>query len=219
MLFLLEGIPSIVLGLCIPLLLPNGIRSAGWLTQAEKEFLEEPLKREEARKEKLPLAQVFVDRRLLLFSMVYFCCAMGLYGTGFWIPQLIKNTGVKDLLNVGLLAAIPYGCGAIAMVLFGRSSDRSGERRVHFAIASLLGAAGIVVSNLFREKHTGGNDRLEHCHCRNSCDIPSFLADADCVAERNRRGCRNCMDQFTRQPCWFFWSIHRGMDYGLDKTE
>jgi D-galactonate transporter len=151
MLFLLEGIPSIVLGLFIPLLLSNGIRSAGWLTQAEKEFLEEPLKREEVRKEKLPLAQVFVDRRLLLFSMVYFCCAMGLYGTGFWIPQLIKNTGVKDPLYVGLLAAIPYGCGAIAMVLFGRSSDRSGERRVHFAVASLLGAAGIVVSNLFRE--------------------------------------------------------------------
>jgi len=151
MLFLLEGIPSIVLGLCIPLLLSNGIRSAGWLTQAEKNFLEKPLKQEDARKEEIPLAQVFVDRRLLLFSLVYFCCAMGLYGTGFWIPQLIKNTGVKDPLYVGLLTAIPYGCGAVAMVLFGRSSDRSGERRVHFAIASLLGAAGIVVSNLYRE--------------------------------------------------------------------
>ena len=151
MLFLLEGVPSIILGLCIPLLLSNGIRSAGWLTQAEKDFLEEPLKQEETRKEKVPLAQVFVDRRLLLFSMVYFCCAMGLYGTGFWIPQLIKNTGVKDPLYIGLLTAIPYGWGAIAMVVFGRSSDRSGERRVHFAVASLLGAAGIVVSNLFRE--------------------------------------------------------------------
>ena len=151
MLFLLEGIPSIVLGLCIPLLLSNGIRSAGWLTQAEKDFLEKPLKQEDARKEEIPLAQVFVDRRLLLFSLVYFCCAMGLYGTGFWIPQLIKNTGVKDPLYVGLLTAIPFGCGAVAMVLFGRSSDRSGERRVHFAIASLLGAAGIVVSNLYRE--------------------------------------------------------------------
>jgi MFS family permease len=151
MLFLLEGMPSIILGLCIPLLLSNGIRSAGWLTQAEKDFLEEPLKQEETRKEKIPLAQVFVDRRLLVFSMVYFCCAMGLYGTGFWIPQLIKNTGVKDPLYIGLLTAIPYGCGAIAMVIFGRSSDRSGERRVHFAVASLLGAAGIVVSNLYRE--------------------------------------------------------------------
>jgi MFS family permease len=82
---------------------------------------------------------------------VYFCCAMGLYGTGFWIPQLIKNTGVKDPLDIGLLTAIPYGCGAISMVLFGRSSDRMEERHVHFAVASLLGAVGIITSNLFRE--------------------------------------------------------------------
>jgi MFS family permease len=151
MLFLLEGIPSVVLGLCIPLLLANGIRSAGWLSEAEKQVLEKPLREEELQKEKMPLVQVFFDHRLLMFSLVYFCCAMGLYGTGFWIPQLIKNTGVKDPLYVGLLAAIPYGCGAVAMVFFGWSSDRTGERRVHFAIASLLGAAGIVISNLFRE--------------------------------------------------------------------
>ena len=151
MLFLLEGIPSIILGFFIPLLLSDGIRSAGWLTQAEKDFLEKPLKQEGARKEEVPLAKVFVDRRVLLFSGIYFCCAMGLYGTGFWIPQLIKNTGVKDPLYIGLLTAIPYGCGAVAMVLFGRSSDRSKERRGHFAVASLLGAAGIVVSNLYRE--------------------------------------------------------------------
>src|SRR6266478_6039948 len=151
MLFLLEGVPSIVIGLCIPLLLANGIRSATWLSEPEKQLLEDPLRKEELVKEKLPLAHVFVDQRLIVFSMVYFCCAMGLYGTGFWIPQLIKNTGVKDPLEIGLLTAIPYGCGAVAMVLFGRSSDRSGERRVHFAIASLLGAAGIVASNLYRE--------------------------------------------------------------------
>ena len=76
---------------------------------------------------------------------------MGLYGTGFWIPQLIKNTGVKDPLYVGPLTAIPYGFGAVAMVVLGRSSDRSGERRAHFALASFLGAAGIVISNLFRQ--------------------------------------------------------------------
>src|SRR5262249_31334977 len=150
MLFLLEGIPSIVLGLCIPLLLSNGIKPAGWLTQAEKDFLEKPLKEEAAHKEEVPLGQVFFDPPVLLFSVVYFCCAMGLYGTGFWLPQLIKNTGVKDPLYVGLLTAIPYGCGAVAMVLFGRSSDRSRERRWHFAVASLLGSAGIVASNLYR---------------------------------------------------------------------
>jgi D-galactonate transporter len=151
MLFLIEGIPSILLGLLIPFLLANGVRSARWLDEEEKQLLEENLKAEEVHKKHLPLLRVFFDPKLLMFSLVYFCCVMGLYGTGFWIPQLIKNTGVKDPLYVGLLTAIPYGFGAIAMLVFGRSSDRYGERRWHFAVASILGAVGIVISNLFRQ--------------------------------------------------------------------
>jgi D-galactonate transporter len=150
MLFLIEGIPSILIGLCIPVILEDGIHTARWLTDSEKAFLQQNLKNEEFHKTHLSLGQIFVDPRLLLFCLVYFCCAFGLYGTGFWIPQLIKNTGVSDPLYIGLLTAIPYGFGAIAMVLFGRSSDHSGERRWHFATAAFLGAAGIVISNLFR---------------------------------------------------------------------
>jgi D-galactonate transporter len=150
MLFLLEGIPSILIGLCIPFLLEDGIHTARWLTDEEKGFLQQNLKEEEFHKSHLPLGQIFVDPRLLLFCLVYFCCAFGLYGTGFWIPQLIKNTGVSDPLYIGLLSAIPYGFGAIAMVLFGRSSDHFGERRWHFATAAFLGAIGIIISNLFR---------------------------------------------------------------------
>jgi MFS family permease len=151
MLFLLEGIPSILLGILLPLLLANGIRSARWLSEEEKRMLERKLESEEVHKVHLPLSRVFLDPRLLLFALIYFCCVMGLYGTGFWIPQLIKNTGVNDPMYVGLLTAIPYGFGAIAMIVFARSSDRFGERRWHFAVASLLGAAGIVLSNLFRQ--------------------------------------------------------------------
>jgi MFS family permease len=151
MLFLLEGIPSIALGLFVPWLLSNGIRSAQWLNEDEKQLLEGNLQAEEARKDHLPPAGLFFNPQLILFALIYFCCTMGLYGTGFWIPQLIKNTGVKDLFSVGLLTAIPYGFGAIAMVVFGRSSDRRAERRLHFALASLMGAAGIVISNLFRQ--------------------------------------------------------------------
>jgi D-galactonate transporter len=150
MLFLLEGIPSILIGLCIPFLLEDGIHTARWLTDEEKGLLQQKLKNEEFHKSDLSLGQIFVDPRLLLFCVVYFCCAFGLYGTGFWIPQLIKNTGVSDPLYIGLLTAIPYGFGAIAMVLFGRSSDYSGERRWHFATAAFLGAVGIIISNLFR---------------------------------------------------------------------
>jgi MFS family permease len=150
-LFLLEGIPSIALGIFVPWLLANGIRSAHWLSEEEKQLLEHNLQTEETQKESLPLAGIFFNPQVILFAAIYFCSAMGLYGTGFWIPQLIKNTGVKDLLDVGLLTAIPYGFGAVAMVVLGRSSDRSGKRRLHFALASLLGAAGIVISNLFRQ--------------------------------------------------------------------
>jgi MFS family permease len=151
MLFLIEGIPSIVLGAFVPWLLANGVRSARWLSEDEKQLLEHNLRIEESQKDHLPLAGIFFNPHLILFAAIYFCSAMGLYGTGFWIPQLIKNTGVKDPLYVGLLTAIPYSFGAVAMVILGRSSDRSGKRRLHFSLASLLGAVGIVVSNLFRQ--------------------------------------------------------------------
>jgi MFS family permease len=151
MLFLLEGIPSIALGISVPWLLANGVRSAQWLSEDEKRLLEQNLQVEEAHKVHLPLSGIFFDSRLILFAAIYFCSVMGLYGTGFWIPQLIKNTGITDPLYVGLLTAIPYSFGAIAMVVLGRSSDRSGERRLHFALASFLGAVGIVISNLFRQ--------------------------------------------------------------------
>jgi MFS family permease len=151
MLFLLEGIPSIMLGIFVPWLLANGVRSAQWLNEDEKRLLEQNLQAEEAHKIHLPLSGIFFNPHLILFAAIYFCSVMGLYGTGFWIPQLIKNTGVTDPLYLGLLTAIPYSFGAIAMVLLGRSSDRSGERRLHFALASFLGAIGIVISNLFRQ--------------------------------------------------------------------
>jgi MFS family permease len=151
MLFLLEGIPPIALGVFVPWLLANGVRSAHWLSEDEKQLLEQNLQAEEALKDQLPPAGIFFNPRLILFAAIYFCSVMGLYGTGFWIPQLIKNTGVTDPLYVGLLTAIPYSFGAIALVVLSRSSDRSGERRLHFALASFLGAAGIVISNLFRQ--------------------------------------------------------------------
>jgi MFS family permease len=151
MLFLLEGIPSIALGIFVPLLLANGVRSAQWLSEDEKLILEQNLHAEEAHKMHLPLSGIFFNPHLILFAAIYFCSVMGLYGTGFWIPQLIKNTGVTDPLYVGLLTSIPYSFGAVAMVVLGRSSDRSGERRLHFAVASFLGAIGIVISNLFRQ--------------------------------------------------------------------
>ena len=212
MLFLLEGVPSIVIGLCIPLLLANGIRSATWLSEPEKQLLEDPLRKEELVKEKLPLAHVFVDQRLIVFSMVYFCCAMGLYGTGFWIPQLIKNTGVKDPLEIGLLTAIPYGCGAISMVLFGRSSDRMEERHVHFAVASLLGAVGIITSNLFRENTLVAMIGLSIATIGILATFPLFWPMPTAMLGGTAAAAGIALDQLSRKPRGLFWSIDCGMD-------
>jgi D-galactonate transporter len=151
MLFLLEGIPSILIGFLVPFVLPNGIRSTKWLNEDEKMILERNVRSEDEQKERLPLASVFTEPRIFLFSLVYFCCAGGLYVIGFWLPQLIKNTGVKNPLDIGFLTAIPYGLAAISMVLLGISSDRTRERRWHFAVAAFLGAAGLVITGVFAE--------------------------------------------------------------------
>ena len=82
-------------------------------------------------------------------ASIYFCFIMGLYGISFWLPQLVKTAGVKDVLDVGLLTMIPYGLAAVAMVLASRSSDRSGERRWHTAGAGFIGGIGLILSGIF----------------------------------------------------------------------
>ena len=74
---------------------------------------------------------------------------MGNYGISFWLPSLIQGAGVKNLLSVGLLSAIPFAIGAVSMVLFARSADRRLERRWHLAVAMVVGAVGLSLSALF----------------------------------------------------------------------
>ena len=84
-------------------------------------------------------------------ALIYFSFIMGLYGVSFWLPQLIKTMGVKDVFNVGLLTAIPYGFAAVVMLLVGRSSDRSGERRWHTALMAIMGGVGLIFAGLFSD--------------------------------------------------------------------
>ncbi len=148
-LFLLEAIPAIVVGITALFYLDNGIRSAIWLTEAEKILLEDKLTRDRAHLVEHPsLAAVFRDRRLWRMCAIYFCCVMGQYGLTFWMPTLIQAAGVRGTLHIGLLTAVPYSVSIVAMILFGWSADRSRERRWHAASAMLLGAAGLTASAL-----------------------------------------------------------------------
>ncbi|BAL26958.1 MFS transporter [Azoarcus sp. KH32C] len=147
--FVIEAVPAILLGVAVLLYLDNGIRSAKWLSENEKRVLEHNVSRDaHGKAQHHSLRAVFADRRVWLMAFIYFCCVMGQYGLTFWMPSLIKAAGVKGVLNVGLFTAIPFSTAVVAMILFGRSSDKHRERRWHLAIPMLLGAVGLVGSTL-----------------------------------------------------------------------
>ncbi len=147
-LFLLEGLPSVALGVLALCVLDDSIRSAKWLTEGEKDVLDQQLALEEDHKAHLSLWETLSHPRVWLLSLIYFFLIMGLYGVLFWLPQLIKDTGVKDIFHVGLLTAIPYFLACGAMVWMGRHSDHSGERRQHIAWCTVAGCVGLTLSGL-----------------------------------------------------------------------
>lgn len=79
-------------------------------------------------------------------GFIYFSFVMGLYGVGFWLPTIIKSTGVTDAFAIGLLSAVPYAAAVVAMLAVARSADRRRERRWHLAIPAAAGALGLVLS-------------------------------------------------------------------------
>ncbi|WP_454763070.1 MFS transporter [Cupriavidus campinensis] len=148
--FVLEGIPSILVGLLVLAYLDDRISHAKWLTADERALLERNIASEDQHKEDPPIGKVLSSPRVWLMSAIYFCFVMGLYGVSFWLPTIIKQTGVKGALDIGLLTAIPYGCAVIGMVLAAYSADKRGERRWHIALPALAGAVGLVLSVQWR---------------------------------------------------------------------
>ena len=145
-LFLLEGLPSVLLGFVTLWYLDDGIDSAKWLSGDQKKLLAHHIAVEKKDKTHHSLRQGLLHWRVWLFGFVYFCFVAGLYGLSFWLPQMIKSTGVKSAFSVGLLTAIPNAISIIGMILIGRSSDRTLERRWHTFICGLIAGLGLALS-------------------------------------------------------------------------
>ncbi|AXF04573.1 MULTISPECIES: MFS transporter [Paraburkholderia] len=142
-LFLLEALPSLVLGFAILLYLDDGIKQAKWLNDSEKALLTRNVAADAEHKTAHVSIRAFIgDRRLWLMASIYFCVVLGQYGLTFWLPTIIRKAGVADPLWVGAFTAIPYLCAIIALPLVGMSADRRRERRFHLAIPMLVAAAG-----------------------------------------------------------------------------
>jgi MFS family permease len=146
-LFLMEAIPSIVIGFIVLFYLDDSIQSATWLTPEERRLLAANLDHD--RVGIAPhgsVLAVIVDPRVWRMCVIYFTCAMGQYALNFWMPTLIQAAGVKGFLGIGLFTAIPYSATVVVMLILGRSADRHRERRWHLAGALMAGAVGLLLT-------------------------------------------------------------------------
>lgn len=144
-LFLLEAIPTILLGVVAYYYLNDKVADAKWLSARQKSILERDLSADQHGKQHA-LRDGFTNPRIWLLSFIYLFFTMGLYGVSFWLPSIVKASGVADPLTIGLLTMIPYAFATAAMIVTGRSSDARGERRWHLALAGVAGAIGLAWS-------------------------------------------------------------------------
>ena len=145
--FAIEGAPAILLGLASIYFLVDSPRHATWLTDEEKQFItiataedaSHPIKAHSLQ----ALAQVFRNPRVYLFAFIYFSLTCGSLALSFWMPLMIRDFGITDVVSVSLYSVIPNAVGAVGLVLIARHSDRHGERHRHFLFCATGGALAL----------------------------------------------------------------------------
>jgi MFS transporter, ACS family, tartrate transporter len=152
-LFVLEGIPSILLGIVSWFYLTDRPEKADWLTMEQKAWLAGRLKAEAAAKEAvkhMTLGEALSSSKVIALSMIYFGFVAALYGMQFWLPTIVKNFGLTNA-QTGFVTAIPYLFGTIAMMLWARHSDATRERVMHVGAPLLLTGVALAVSSFITD--------------------------------------------------------------------
>lgn len=153
--FVIEAIPTVLVGLLVLAILKDSVQDANWLTQDEKNLVKQELAQDNQHKEGHASVKEFIaDKRLWLLAGIYFCVVMGQYAITFWLPTLIRNSGISDNWHIGLLTSLPYMCAIVVMILAGRSGDHFQERRWHLIIPMCAGAIALTFATLFASNLT-----------------------------------------------------------------
>jgi len=148
-LFIVEGTPAILLGFAVLWILIEHPCEAKWLSNEHRDWLLGKLEQEHLTQVPLgreSLRAAFTNGSVWVLSLVYFGIPAGMYGVTLWLPSVIRSlSGLSDLM-IGVVSVIPYILTAVVMVLVGRHSDRSEERRWHTALPAALGAAALALA-------------------------------------------------------------------------
>ena len=150
--FILEGLPAVLLGIACFIVLPDGPAHAQWLRPDERDWLTATLAAEGqaiASRGHTTWGAAVKQPRVWALALAYFGIILALYGFNFWLPSLISGHGVA-LRYTGWIAALPFLCGAPFMVWWGRHSDRTGERAGHLIAVAVLGFAGFAAASAFQ---------------------------------------------------------------------
>jgi D-galactonate transporter len=155
-LFLLQGIPTVLLGVAVLFYLNDSLAQAPWLTAEEKSAMQTALDEDEAQRSSGTHAvhsfgAVLRDWHVWMLGFIYFSIQMGVYAINFWLPSIIKSLGFESATTVGWLSAIPYLFAGVFMVLVGRSADRRRERRWHLSAPLLMALAGLLLAANFSD--------------------------------------------------------------------
>lgn len=147
-LYLIEGLPCALVGVVVYLLLDDQPDDATWLDAGERGLINMALKTAagDSPPAKGQVTAALKDRKIYLFSALYFAINFASYALSFWLPSMIRDLGVQGAQQIGLYSLIPYTFGAVVMVWYARRSDQRQERHWHFATATFCAAAGLVLS-------------------------------------------------------------------------
>jgi len=149
--YIAEGLPTIVLGVVCYFVMTNKPEQATFLTQPEKDWLASKPATERKAKDAVrvySMLESMWNPKVLLLALNYLGIVTASLGMLFFVPQIIKSLGHSDNMTVGWLTMIPYICGGIALIVWGRLSDRMNERRWHLLVACLLSTGGLVLAGL-----------------------------------------------------------------------
>jgi D-galactonate transporter len=146
--FLIEGLPTVLLGIVIFFVLRDQPADAEWLTDPEKSLVQRALSADENARQHVGVSSMFEllkDAQVWILVFVYFACAVASYSFTLWLPAMIRSLGIEDFAQIGWWSAVPYAFGGAGVLLITRSSDRRRERRWHVG-GSLIVAAVLLAA-------------------------------------------------------------------------